>query len=88
MLQKNGTVQCIVDDEGIGREVSKQFKDDSLTAHQSKGIALTQNRLRLDRILHHRDDAIMVIDKVGDDGKTAGTKVILSFKNEKELSGH
>jgi len=71
-------VQCIVDDNGIGRELSKQYAPEHAVDHQSKGIRLTQSRLELDKILNERDNIIEIVDKKDSEGY--GTKVILTFK--------
>lgn len=81
--QDNGSVRCIIDDNGIGRELSRQYKSAYADVHQSKGISLTQSRLRLDKLLNGRDDSIDVIDKKEPDGRT-GTTIVLTFKNSKE----
>ena len=74
------TIQCIIDDNGIGRELSMKNKPPYETPHQSKGIGLTKSRLELDKLLNEREDKIFIIDKEGDNGKPEGTKVIISFK--------
>ena len=76
--QNNGTVECIIDDDGIGRELSKQYKVQYEATHQSKGIGLTQSRLELDKILNEREDSILIIDKKNED-IAEGTKVIITF---------
>ena len=80
-VKKNeGAIQCIIEDNGIGREQSKQFKPQYEATYQSKGIGLTQSRLELDKLLNEREDAIFIIDKVDENGQSEGTKVIISFK--------
>ncbi|MFN2440926.1 MAG: hypothetical protein ABR503_17100, partial [Chitinophagaceae bacterium] len=74
---------CVVDDDGIGRELSKQYGSRYETTHESKGISLTHTRLQLDKLLNEREDEIEIIDKRDGNGKAGGTKVILSFKNSK-----
>lgn len=78
--RSNGDIQCVVDDNGIGREQSKKLRPQYEATHQSKGIGLTQSRLELDKILNEREDAIFIIDKEGEDGQPEGTKVILTFR--------
>ena len=78
-----GAVQCIIDDNGIGREQSKRSKPPYETTHQSKGIGLTQSRLELDKLLNEREDAISIIDKENENGNPKGTKVIISFKENR-----
>jgi len=74
-------IRCIIDDDGIGREVSKQnkFKGEPST-HQSKGIHLTQSRLDLDNLLNQRNATLETIDKKDEEGKSSGTIVVLTFK--------
>ncbi len=78
--KKEDTISCIIDDDGIGREMSKQnkFKGES-SAHQSKGVHLTQSRLDLDNILNQRNGSVEIIDKKDAEGKPAGTKIVLTF---------
>jgi tetratricopeptide (TPR) repeat protein len=73
-------VACIIDDDGIGREMSKQnkFKVEQST-HQSKGVHLTQSRLDLNNSLNQRNASLEIIDKKDADGKSSGTKIILTF---------
>lgn len=78
--QKNGTVECIVEDNGIGRELSAQYKAEYEATYQSKGIGLTQSRLELDKLLNEREDSITIIDKKDETGRAKGTKVIITFK--------
>jgi sensor histidine kinase YesM len=80
VVQNNGAVECIIDDDGIGRELSAQYKAQYEATHQSKGIGLTQSRLELDKMLNERDVSLQVIDKRDENRNPAGTKVILTFK--------
>lgn len=72
---------CTIDDNGIGREMSRQHKfTGEPSTHHSKGVRLTQSRLDLDNILNDRNASMEVIDKKDEEGKPAGTIVILHFK--------
>jgi hypothetical protein len=78
------TINCTIDDNGIGREVSKQNKFlIADTSHQSKGEHLTQARLDLDNLLNERNAEIKIIDRKAGNGETTGTTVILTFKEDK-----
>jgi sensor histidine kinase YesM len=74
-------ISCIIDDNGIGRELSlkSKFKHQPST-HQSKGVKLTQSRLDLDNALNNRCATVTTIDKKDENGDAAGTTVILTFK--------
>ncbi|MGZ8540960.1 MAG: sensor histidine kinase [Chitinophagaceae bacterium] len=78
--EKNEAVVCTIDDDGIGRELSKQYKAQYEATHQSKGIGLTQSRLELDKLLNDREDTIEIIDKQNEDGTPGGTTIIITFK--------
>lgn len=81
--RNEGAIQCIIDDDGIGRENTKSIQSLYEASHQSKGVGLTQSRLELDKVLSNREEAISIIDKRDEDGRPAGTRVIITFK-EKE----
>lgn len=78
--RSNEGIKFIIDDNGIGREQSKQFKPQYEATYQSKGIGLTQSRLELDKLLNEREDTISIIDKKNELGQSEGTKVIITFK--------
>ena len=78
--EQNKTIECIIDDDGIGRELSKLYKAQYEATHQSKGIGLTRSRLELDKLLNNREDAIHIIDKSDEQGKPTGTTVVITFK--------
>ena len=77
------TICCAIDDDGIGREVSRQskFKGES-SSHQSKGVHLTQARLDLDNLLNERNAKVEIIDKHDAAGRPDGTSVIVSIAEE------
>ena len=73
-------IACTIDDDGIGRETSKQnkFKGEQST-HQSKGVHLTQSRLDLNNALNQRNAILEIIDKKDNAGNATGTTVVLTF---------
>ncbi len=79
--EKNGHIEIAIEDDGIGRAASQQNKSIN-TAHQSKGVNLTQARLELDNLLQQRQASLVTIDKQDENGKAAGTKVIITIKEE------
>jgi LytS/YehU family sensor histidine kinase len=80
--KENDDVQIIIDDDGIGREVSQQNKSASGIIHESKGVNLTQSRLKLDSLLQQRKAGIKIIDKKDENGRAAGTRVIISLTED------
>ena len=79
--QQSG-IEIIVDDDGIGREYSKQNKSVSALTHQSKGVNLTEARLHLNNLLQQRQAELEIIDKIDANGGATGTTVIIKIKDE------
>ncbi|HSU49813.1 MAG TPA: histidine kinase, partial [Segetibacter sp.] len=78
--KKDESIVCIVDDNGIGRELSTKYKfKHQSSTHQSKGVKLTQSRLDLDNALHNRSAGVITIDKKDENGNATGTTVMVSF---------
>ncbi|MEO8112432.1 MAG: histidine kinase [Ginsengibacter sp.] len=74
------TLRCIIDDNGIGRNLSTQIKSGSESApHKSKGVRLTQSRLQLDNMLNERKASVEIIDKKDGYGRAAGTRIIIQL---------
>jgi two-component sensor histidine kinase len=84
--QKNGAIECVIDDDGIGREMSKKYKADYESTHQSRGIGLTQLRLELDKLINEREDIIEIIDKKKDLSLSNGTRVVINFKERNQVT--
>jgi LytS/YehU family sensor histidine kinase len=82
VLSKNGFIEVVIDDDGIGREASAQNRSASGLAHQSKGVNLTQSRLELNNLLQQRQAKLEIIDKKDENGAAIGTKVIITIKEE------
>lgn len=77
-LKDEEHIQCIVEDNGIGREQAKVFKDSipENAKHRSMGTAITEKRLDILRRSKHSDELfIKTIDLKSADGKSAGTRV-------------
>jgi len=82
VVKGSSMVEIIVDDNGIGREISLQNKSASNIAHQSKGVNLTQSRLELNNLLQQRQAKLENIDKKDENGEATGTMVIIKIKEE------
>jgi Histidine kinase/Y_Y_Y domain len=82
IIKKDSIIEIIIDDNGIGREASKQNKTGSGLAHQSKGVNLTQSRLELNNLLQQRQADLDIVDKKNANGEAIGTMVIIKLKEE------
>lgn len=76
-LQRQGeTILCTIEDNGIGREQSKEFKKNRVQQHKSMGMSITQERLDVLNSSLKSNLNAEIID-LYDNGKPAGTKVRL-----------
>ena len=81
--RNNGHIEIAVDDNGIGREASRQNKATTTIVHQSKGVNLTQSRLELNNLLRQRQARLDILDKMDENNINTGTRVIIQFPEEK-----
>jgi hypothetical protein len=70
----------IVEDNGIGRERSAQYKTTEHIEYQSKGMTMTADRIRMINAAYGGDIRVEVIDLKDDSGQPAGTRVVMQFK--------
>lgn len=77
--EKNNLI-CEIDDNGIGREASKKLKPILKFEKKSRGIEVTQKRLQIQN--DGDKNNITIIDKMDENGKAIGTKVIIKIQIE------
>ena len=70
---------CIVEDNGIGRELSGQYKSRTPMEYQSRGMALTERRMEMMNRTQTTSSLINIEDLEGSDGRPAGTRITLQF---------
>ena len=75
----NGLIQCVIDDNGIGREMAQQINRRRRSRHKSVGISITQERLRLSRKLNNSQMGVSIVDKKNEEGKALGTTIIINL---------
>jgi ligand-binding sensor domain-containing protein len=73
--QNDGTLYCMVEDNGIGRVQREKLKEKSQIGHVSKGIKITKNRLELLNQIRNKPAEIRITDLYHDSGEAAGTRV-------------
>lgn len=73
-----GMLQCIIEDNGIGREQAKELRSKSATTRKSLGIKLTEDRISLVNRHARLNASVDIVDLV-DDGQAKGTKVIIKI---------
>lgn len=78
-----GMLECIIEDDGVGRERAKELRSKSASTKKSLGMKLTQDRLQLlSREGEHGRPVIEILDLTHADGSTAGTRVVLRIPVE------
>jgi len=74
-------LQCIIEDNGVGRAKASEIK--SLSGqdkqHTSKGIAVSEERLRTMKSSSGKPGSIQINDLVDTEGKGIGTQIIINF---------
>lgn len=76
LKRMNQTILCTIEDNGIGREKSKEFKKNRVQQHKSMGMSITQERLDILNSSLNSNLNAEIID-LYEDGKPSGTKVQL-----------
>ena len=70
---KGNFVKCLIDDNGVGRAASDNFKNQSSINKESFGIKLSTERLSYNNI------RLKIIDKMNDNGEPLGTQVKITI---------
>lgn len=86
--EENGAIICEVDDNGVGRKQAEQINKAKPAGHQSSGIEITINRLRLLQQEQKTAFYYEVVDKEDEQGRAKGTTIKFSipFKISHETS--
>ena len=70
-------LECCVEDNGIGRQMAMEIKQEKQGRHKPLGLGITHKRLKLLSIEKGEEAAVTIIDKKDNEGRAGGTKVIL-----------
>ena len=78
--KENGVLNCIVEDNGIGREKSTELKKMKVTGRKkSMGMRITQDRIEMINKLYDSNTSVKIIDLKNEKGGAAGTRVELNI---------
>jgi LytS/YehU family sensor histidine kinase len=78
-LTKQSLLECIIEDNGVGRARAKEFKSKSAGNNKSLGMKLTENRLALLNKHAQWDAVVQIEDLVDPEGQAAGTRVTIKI---------
>ena len=77
--RKEGNLEFIIEDNGIGRNKSNELKSATKTKHKSVGIQITADRLAMANKLYGTEGTVSIFDKKKEDGTSGGTKVVFTL---------
>ncbi len=77
--KKDNALYATVEDNGVGRDMSKQVAQPMLLKKESLGMKLTEERLKILNELKNVKAQFDITDLFTNDNKAAGTKVELSL---------
>lgn len=72
-------LECVIEDNGVGREKARELKSKSASSKKSLGMKLTEDRLALLNKQTQLESSVEVEDLVDEQGKPAGTRVIVKI---------
>ncbi len=78
--EDKGVLNCIITDDGVGREKAEEFKSKSAEKEKSMGLKITTERLSLLNQGSTGGTFYIIEDVRNEDGEIAGTKVQLQIK--------
>jgi LytS/YehU family sensor histidine kinase len=73
--------RCIVEDNGIGRERAKEFRNQSVRKSKSFGVEISRERMALLSKHQFRDARLSFEDLTHADGAPAGTRVAITWQH-------
>jgi tetratricopeptide (TPR) repeat protein len=80
--EQESMLQCIIEDNGIGRRRAAELKSKSASFKKSMGMEITASRLQLLYTGENGDTALKIIDLEDEKGEAAGTRVILRIPSK------
>ncbi|QHV96439.1 ligand-binding sensor domain-containing protein [Spirosoma endbachense] len=74
-----GYLECVVDDDGVGRQRAGELKSKTVSSHKSVGLRVTEDRLHLLGQRSGQQTQVRVIDKKNEMNEPLGTRVIIAL---------
>ena len=78
-------MECIITDNGIGRQQASALKIKSAKKEKSRGLEITRERLALYSEENNEIAGFEIEDIADENGKCAGTRVILKIAYKKVI---
>lgn len=77
--QVNGSITCVVEDDGVGRKKAMQIKNAKNGSHNSLGTKITESRLKLVNELYGNKMQVKYLDLTNENGSATGTRVEITI---------
>ena len=75
-------LQCMVEDNGIGRKAAMENKRYKSAGYQSKGLEVTEERISILKKRIHENSSIEFFDLTDEKGNATGTRVVINIPIE------
>ncbi len=72
-------IQCIIEDNGIGRLKASEFRGKQTDHKKSVGMQITSDRIALINRIYQIDTQVHVIDLMDEHGTATGTRVVINI---------
>ena len=80
ITKKDEDLQCVIEDNGIGRAKAAEIKAQKPTNHKrSMGMQITQDRIEIINKLYNMNASVQIHDMTDAGGVAKGTKVELTI---------
>ena len=77
ITKNNGYIECIIQDDGVGRKKAAEYQSNTPTRKKSMGMRITKDRINMINKLYDSNTTVNIIDKTDEDGNPTGTIVEL-----------
>jgi sensor histidine kinase YesM len=81
---KNNMLVCSIEDDGIGRKKAAEIKARRPELHVSKGLGITEQRLKMLHEAGGGTTAVTITDPINKNGEASGTSVEIRIPYEKD----
>lgn len=78
-LLPNNLIECVIIDNGIGREASMEMNKNRIKRHQSRGMDITKQQIELLKQQNKAEIGVQIVDLKNEGNVGIGTKVIIHF---------
>ncbi|HPD96431.1 MAG TPA: histidine kinase, partial [Tenuifilaceae bacterium] len=79
LTDKGSYVECLIRDDGVGREEAKRVRESNTGMHKSRGFQITQQRIDLLSSMYKERFNIKIVDLYDKKGSSEGTLVSITI---------